>query len=75
MEGRDGRGRKKRRRSNFHHDRARLCVEQDYFSPTPTFNDRQFERIFRVTKTITEQLLQVCARADPFFTEQYDATG
>jgi hypothetical protein len=75
IEGRESHGRKKRRRSNYQHGRARLCVEQDYFSPTPIFNDRQFERIFRVTKTITQQLLQVCARTDPFFTEQQDVCG
>jgi hypothetical protein len=69
--------RRKRRRlsSRFQHERARLAIELDYFSPTPIFNDRQFERIFRVTKTIVEYLIQICAKTDPFFTDIQDVRG
>ncbi len=37
--------RRKRRRlsSCFQHERARLSIEIDNFSPTPVFDDRQFE--------------------------------
>ncbi|KAI2495198.1 Ribosomal protein-like protein [Fragilaria crotonensis] len=73
----DGGARRKRRRlsSRFQHERARLSIELDYFSPTPVFNDRQFERIFRVTKTIMEYLIQICAKTDPFFTDIQDVSG
>ena len=72
----DGAPRRKRRRSSrFLHERARLSIETDYFSPTPVFHDRQFERIFRVTKAIVEHLIQVCAKNDPFFTDIHDVSG
>jgi hypothetical protein len=31
--------------------------------------------VLGVTKTIMQQLLEVCTTVDPFFTEQQDATG
>ncbi len=48
--------------------------EQD-FSPTPVFNDRQFERIFRLTKTIVEHPIRICAKTEPFFTDIQDVSG
>ncbi len=71
----DGGTRRKRRRlsSRFQHERARLVFEIDYFSPTPVFNDRPFERIFQLTKTIVEHLIQICAKTDPFSTDIQDA--
>ena len=78
LEGRnDNDATRKRRRlsSRFQHERARQCIESDYFSPTPIFNDRQFERIFRLTKSIIEHLIQVCGNADPFFTDIQDVSG
>ena len=69
------RRRKKPRLSSFSYKRARLAIENDYFSPRPLFNDRQFERIFRLTKSIVELLIQLCGKADPFFTNIQDVTG
>jgi hypothetical protein len=66
---------KRRRSSRFQHHRARLAIQEDYFSPTPIFDDKQFERVFRITKTITEQIMLVCARSDSFFTEIVDVGG
>jgi hypothetical protein len=67
--------RKKPRLSSYSYERARLAIEADYFSPTPLFNDRQFERIFCVTRSIVEVLIQTCGSADPFFTNVQDVTG
>ena len=66
---------KRRRSSRFQHHRARLAIQEDYFSPTPIFDDKQFERVFRITKTMTEQIMLVCARSDSFFTEIEDVSG
>jgi len=63
----------RRQVSIYQHDRTRQAIQQDFFSPLPVFNDRQFERLYRVTKTIFQKLLEVCAFADPFFTDQHDA--
>jgi hypothetical protein len=49
LEGRtDNDATRKRRRlsSRFQHERARPCIETDYFSPTPVLNNKQFEEIF-----------------------------
>ena len=37
---------KQRRRSQFRHQRAQLALQEDYFSPTPVFDNKQFERTF-----------------------------
>ena len=72
----EGGGRRKRSRSSrFKHERAERAIHEDYFAPTPVFNDRQFERIFRVSKSIVQELFDTCARSNPFFTIQRDVSG
>ena len=66
---------KKPKRSSYSYERARLAIESDYFSITPIFNDKQFERFFRVTRSIVELLIQICGKTDPFFTNIQDVTG
>ena len=68
-------GPRRRRRSRYRHQRAQLAVQEDYFSPTPVFDDKQYERTFRVTKNMTQNMLNICAITDPFFTAQQDVTG
>ena len=55
-------GPKRRRDSRYLHDWARACVEQDYFCLQPVFDDKQFERIFRITKSMAQNLLNVSRR-------------
>jgi Plant transposon protein len=64
----------KRRRiqTNFNWDRAQQCVWEDFISPTARFNDRQFERTFRVTRAIVEETYLIAANADPFFRDTFD---
>ena len=72
----DGEGDRHKTRSKktkYDYKRASHCVTHDYWGPNPIFSDRQFERFFRVSRAHAEQILQVCARADPFFTQQEDA--
>jgi hypothetical protein len=47
-------GSRKRRVTGSDWDRARQSVDTDYMGPMPTFNDRQFERVFRVTRSIAQ---------------------
>jgi hypothetical protein len=37
---------------------------------TPTFDDHQFERMFRITKTVMQELRQSLGKEDDFFTEK-----
>ena len=65
-----------RRRHLYDWRRARQCIYDDYWgAPTPRFNDKQFERVFRVTRSIADRLLQVCALRDKFFRENEDIHG
>ena len=40
--------------------------------PSPRFNDRQFERVFRISRKSADELLLLCANQDPFFTQRQD---
>ena len=53
-----------------------IVIEKDYWTPiTPLFNDRMFERTFRVSKQIANIILQVAGSSDPFFTDRVDGLG
>ena len=67
---------KKKRRTKHDHDRAWQCIQQDHLGPQPTFTDKQFEEVFRLTKSKVERLIQVCCRHKPkTFCPGPDATG
>jgi hypothetical protein len=67
--------RKRRQYKNYNHERARCAVEEDWLGPLPLFDDRQFERVFRITRTIAEHVLTECALVDPFFRATIDCIG
>jgi hypothetical protein len=75
---RDG-ARSKRQVIPWNHQRAKMCVSEDYLrspgSPYPIFSDKMFQATFRVTRTIAEYLLQQLALQDPYFRLCSDATG
>jgi len=66
---------RKRRRIAWNHERARQCVESDYWGPQPLFNDRQFERVFRITRCHAERIFLIAGNTDLFFTQRNDALG
>jgi Plant transposon protein len=57
----------KKPKIKYDYERARSCVYQDYLGPDPLF-ERYFERVFRVSRSIAEQLIQVCGATHSFFT-------
>jgi hypothetical protein len=63
----------KRRYIEYDRERASMCVKADYFCPHPKFDDRQFERFFRITRGMAENILQQLALHDSFWTQTYDA--
>ena len=66
----------KRRKTKHDHDRAWQCIQDDYLGPEPIFTDKQFEEVFRLTKSKVEQLIQVCCRHKlKTFCPGPDATG
>jgi hypothetical protein len=70
------RNKPKRKYRKYRRLEAHDAVYMDYFHPEqPTFEDKEFQQIFRVSKTIFEQLLQTCCNSDVTFTERIDAVG
>jgi len=64
------------KRRLFSRDRAQNCIMEDYLGPIPIFNDRQFEVMFRISKSRFERLRQdVAARKHPFYTPEIDMHG
>lgn len=73
---RDQEVRPKRLMVTYDRERTRKAIHDDYWgSPNPIFNDKQFERVFRVSRAIATRLLEVAGNADPFFRESTDALG
>ena len=56
-------------------ERARAAVQLDYMGPTPIFNDKQFERVFRITRNMAQFLYFEVGNRNPFFTQRRDASG
>ena len=40
-------------------ERERACVEEDNWGPHPTFRDRDFERVFRISRMRAESLMNL----------------
>ena len=64
--------RRKRQMKSYDRERAYQCVLHDYLGPYPIFNDRQFERIFRVSRSVTDYLLTRLPARNYFFQTSYD---
>jgi hypothetical protein len=54
---------------------GKACNLRGLFLANANFHDRQFERTFRITKSMVEEILPICANADSFFTGVQDITG
>jgi hypothetical protein len=65
---------RKKRYIRYDRERARNCVRHDYVGPSPLFDDKQFERVFRITRTMYESVRHICCQADSFFRAGLDCT-
>ena len=66
--------RKKRRLVRYDRERAFNSVMSDYLVNESRFDDKQFERHFRVTKSIFEYIFQYLAANDPYWRNGKDCT-
>ena len=73
----DGVAKKKRRACKHDHERAWMCIQQDYLGPSPVFTDKQFEEVYRLTKGSVEKLINACCTYEPgyFGVDRKDACG
>lgn len=70
--GTSGGPKKKRKNVKYDRERARRCVMSDWLGPVPRFADKQFERVFRITREHAEFLLTNLANHDDFWTTTFD---
>ena len=66
---------KKRKLVDYDRERASKCVRSDWFCPYPRFDDRQFERTFRLTRSMVERLVCSLADYDSFWLSSVDCCG
>ena len=66
---------KKRKLVDYDRERASKCVRSDWFCPYPRFNDRQFERTFRLKRSMVENLVCSLADYDSFWLSSLDCCG
>jgi Plant transposon protein len=63
-----------RKKKKYDYERAYRCVQYDYLGIDPLF-EKQFDRVFRVTRGIVEQIIQLAGNSSEFFTHRQMATG
>ncbi len=68
--------RTKRRRRFVRYDRQRAyaSIMSDYLSQESRFDDKQFERQFRITRSLFEYILQNLASEDEYWRDRFDCT-
>ena len=47
----------------------------DYLGPSPIFDDKQFQQVFQITRTIYQRICSICCEADAFFWSGIDCTN
>ena len=63
------------RKLNYDRERAYQFIFNDYMSLTPLFDDKQFQRVFRIKRTMVDEIISDLASLDAFWTSRRDATG
>ena len=66
---------RKRKMIDYDRERASKCARSDWFSPTPRFDDKQFERTFRLKKVMVERIVSKLADFDRFWVSSIDCCG
>jgi hypothetical protein len=63
----------KRKLVFWNRERANACTMEDYLGPVPAFSLDDFQRIFRISQTIYDDLRNRLCTNDPFFRDGFDA--
>ena len=68
-----------KKRCFIRYDRAGAakCIQRDYLGPNPIFDDKQFQRMFRITKGVYNVIKNEAVQFSPFFSDtiRFDAVG
>jgi hypothetical protein len=64
-----------RKRKTVSYDRGRVykCMMSDWLGTVPQFDDKQFERTFRIKRSLVHYSIRNLARYDSFWTQSWDA--
>ena len=63
-------------KTEYDHERALYCINSDYLNEIPRFKGKEFQTMFRISRTRFERLWNDIGRLqDPFFTRGTDGTG
>ena len=64
------------KKTKYDHERALYCIRSDYLGRIPRFNDRQFESMFRLSRSRFQRLMFDVGNEDiKFYTDNMDGTG
>ena len=65
----------KRQRVNYDHERACVCIQDDWMGPVPRFSDKSFEHTFRITRSMVKTLVTHLAKRDSFWRQTVCRAG
>ena len=72
----DHRTLKRAKRTIYKHSEALHCIKRDYTGPTPIFNDKQFDMMFRISKTRFQCIMEDFGAAGlKYYLNTTDAAG
>lgn len=63
-------------KTKYDHARASYCIRSDYLGSVPRFDGREFQSMFRLSRSRFQRLMEdVGALQDPFYTNIVDSAG
>ena len=63
-------------KTKYDHERAAYCIRSDYLGTVPRFDGREFQSMFRLSRSRFQRLMEdVAALQDPFYVSTVDNTG
>ena len=63
-------------RRKWRHDQALMCIMRDYLGPVPLFDGREFDTMFRISKSRFQRLMEdIGNTGNTFFLNNTDAVG
>jgi hypothetical protein len=63
-------------KTKYDHERAAYCIRSDYLGTVPRFDGREFQSMFRLSRSRFQRLMEdVAALQDPFYVSTVDGTG
>ena len=72
----DHRTLKRAKRTIYKHSEALHCIKRDYTGPTPIFNDKQFDMMFRISRSRFQCIMEdIAASGNQFYLNRKDASG